>query len=102
MTGGQAANVAAKSRRMVFHYLVEEQARRQPEKPCLVMDDRVLTYAEVEAQANRWARGLARHGIGKGDPVLVMIPSGIDHVLVWLGLCKLGALMVPTRTCLGE
>ena len=86
-----------KSRELVFHYLVEDHARRTPGKPCLVMHDRTLTYAEVDEQANRWARGLARQGIGKGDRVLVMIPSGIDHVLIWLGLCKLGALIVPVN-----
>lgn len=87
----------AKSRDLVFHYLVEDHARRAPGKLCLVMDDRTLTYAEVDEQANRWARGLARQGVGKGDRVLVMIRSGIDHVLIWLGLCKLGALIVPVN-----
>jgi carnitine-CoA ligase len=97
MTSAHASSVAEKSRRLVFHYLVEDHARATPDKPCLVMDDRVLTYAEVEAEANRWARGLARHGVRKGDRVLLMIPSGIEHVLIWLGLCKLGALMVPVN-----
>jgi carnitine-CoA ligase len=86
-----------KSRDLVFHYLVEERARRTPDKACLVMNDRRLTYADVDAEANRWARGLQSRGIRKGDRVLVMIPSGIEHVLIWLGLCKLGALMVPVN-----
>jgi hypothetical protein len=34
-----------KSRQRVFHYLVEDHAKRMPDKPCLVMDDRVLSYA---------------------------------------------------------
>ena len=86
-----------KSRKLVFHYLVEERARRTPNKACLVMDDRRLTYAEVDAEANRWARGLRKRGVRKGDRVLVMIPSGVEHVLIWLGLCKLGALIVPVN-----
>lgn len=61
------------------------------------MDDRVLTYAQVDQEANRWACGLASQGVRKGDRVLLMIPSGIDHVVIWLGLCKLGALMVPVN-----
>jgi crotonobetaine/carnitine-CoA ligase len=97
MTGADASSVAEKSGRLVFHYLVEAHARATPDKPCMVMDDRVLTYAQVEAEANRWARGLAQHGVRKGDRVLLMIPSGIEHVLIWLGLCKLGALMVPVN-----
>src|SRR5215210_8013090 len=93
--GGTATE--GKSSTLVFHYLDEERARRTPDKICLVMDDRRLTYAEVDAEANRWARGLWDHGVRKGDRVLVMIPSGMEYVLIWLGLCKLGALIVPVN-----
>jgi len=86
-----------KSSRLVFHYLLEQHARVAPDRPCLVMNDRVLSYAETEAEANRWARGFARRGVRKGDRVLMMIPNGIEHVVMWLGLCKLGALMVPVN-----
>jgi crotonobetaine/carnitine-CoA ligase len=86
-----------KSRDLVFHYLLERRARETPHKPCLIMRERMLTYADVEAEANRWAHGFSSRGIRKGDRVLVMIPSGIEHVLVWLGLCKIGALMVPVN-----
>ncbi len=87
----------SKSRRLVFHYLLEDWARRAPDRTCLAMDECRLSYAETDAEANRWARGLARQGVRKGDRVLVMIPSGIEHVLIWLGLCKLGALIVPVN-----
>jgi crotonobetaine/carnitine-CoA ligase len=90
-------STAGRSGRLVLHYLLEGHARATPEKACLVMDDRTLTYAQVDAEANRYARGLARHGVKKGDRVLVMIPSGIEHVLIWLGLCKIGALIVPVN-----
>jgi carnitine-CoA ligase len=91
------AQPGAKSRQQVFHYLVEDHARRHPAKPCLVMDERTLSWAEVDREANCYGRGLAAAGISKGDRVLVMIPSGIEHVLIWLGLCKIGALMVPVN-----
>ena len=87
----------AKSRKLVYHYLLEEHARQTPDKPCLVMSDRTLTWAETDREANRWGRGLALAGISKGDRVLVMIPSGIEHVVIWLGLCKIGALIVPVN-----
>lgn len=97
MTADDMTAPLGKSHDLVFHYLLAERARRMPGKPCLVMRDRVLSYAEVEAEANRWARGLSGRGIRKGDRVLVMVPNGIEHVLIWLGLCKVGALMVPVN-----
>ena len=91
--GGIAAAPTAR----VFHYLLEDRATAAAQKPCLVMGDRSLTWAEVDAEANRWANGLAAAGVGKGDRVLLMIPSGIEHVVIWLGLCKIGAIMVPVN-----
>lgn len=84
-----------KSRRLVFHYIIEDNAAAVPDKPFLVSRERSLTYAGANAEMNRLARGFAGLGVGKGDRVLVMMPSGIDHILVWQALCKLGALMVP-------
>jgi crotonobetaine/carnitine-CoA ligase len=86
-----------KSRRIVYHYLLEDHAKRQPDKPLLMMGDRVMTYAEVDRAANSLGRGFAAHGVVKGDRVLVMLPSSIDYALVWLGLSKIGALMVPVN-----
>ena len=92
-----AAAPCAKSRKLVYHYLLEEHARQTPNKPCLVMGDRTLSWDETNREANRWGRGLALAGVRKGDRVLVMIPSGIEHVVIWLGLCKIGALIVPVN-----
>lgn len=86
-----------KSRGLVFHYLLEDHARRIPDKPCLLMDYRTVTWGELDREVNRRARGLAARGVRKGDRVLVMITSGIDHVVVWLALSKLGALTVPVN-----
>jgi carnitine-CoA ligase len=86
-----------KSRRIVYHYLLEDHARRQPDKPLFLMGDRVVTYAEADRAANRIGRGFLAAGVTKGDRVLVMLPSSIDYALVWLGLSKIGALMVPVN-----
>ena len=86
-----------KDRARVFHYILEDHAARQPDKPFLVMRERMLSYAETDAMANRVARGFGRLDVAKGDRVLVMMPTGIDFLLVWLGLCKIGALMSPVN-----
>src|SRR6201985_1457053 len=89
--------VSEKSRRIVYHYLLEDHAKRHPDKPVLLMGDRGMTYAEGDRAGNRIGRGFAAHGVVKGDRVLVMLPSSIDYALVWLGLSKIGALMVPVN-----
>jgi crotonobetaine/carnitine-CoA ligase len=82
----------------VFHYMLQNRAAAASgQKPFLVMDNRSLTWADTDEQVNRWAHGIAACGVTKGDRVLLMIPSGIEHVLIWLALCKLGAIMVPVN-----
>jgi crotonobetaine/carnitine-CoA ligase len=86
-----------KSRRIVYHYLLEDHAKRHPDKPLLLMNDRGMSYGEVDRATSRIGRGFAAAGVVKGDRVLVMLPSSIEMILVWLGLCKIGALMVPVN-----
>ena len=81
----------------VLHYILEDHAARQPDKPFVVTHERTLSYAETDALANRMGRGFAALGVGKGDRVMVMIPSGIDFMLVWLGLSRIGALLCPVN-----
>lgn len=84
-----------KSRERVLHYLLHERAARHPDKVFLTLGERTLSYAQTDAASNRLARGLTRLGVCKGERVVVMMPNGIDMALVWLALCKLGAVMVP-------
>ncbi|MDB5393382.1 MAG: putative crotonobetaine/carnitine-CoA ligase [Rhodospirillales bacterium] len=90
-------SVSTKARSIVYHYLLEDHAKRHPDKPLLLMNDRTMTYGEVDRATSRIGRGFAAAGVVKGDRVLVMLPSSIEMVLVWLGLSKIGALMVPVN-----
>ena len=50
-----------------LHVLFEDQARRTPENVAVVSADRSLTYAELNARANRFARRLVEMGVGAGS-----------------------------------
>ncbi|MEU1851504.1 (2,3-dihydroxybenzoyl)adenylate synthase [Streptomyces sp. NPDC019990] len=60
----------------------------------LVDGERRWTYAELDAEADRVARGLVGLGIGRGDRVVVQLPNCAEFVLVWFGLQRLGAVPV--------
>lgn len=55
----------------------------------------VLTYAELRGQVWRMAHALKGRGIGKGDRVGIMLPSGIEAATTLLGLAHIGAIAVP-------
>jgi fatty-acyl-CoA synthase len=53
-----------------------------------------LTYAELDAAVNEWARGLLRAGIAKGERVGIWAPNCMEWVLVQYATAKVGAILV--------
>ena len=51
-----------------------------------------LTFAEAARESARWSDALRRLGVGDGDRVVTMLPSGTDSVLAWFGLAYLRAV----------
>lgn len=70
--------------------VLEESARRLPDKVAVVDGDRRLTYAEVLTESARLAGALAARGLGKGDVAAVYVPNSAEQVTVFYALQKLG------------
>ncbi|MFC5184122.1 non-ribosomal peptide synthetase [Actinomadura harenae] len=75
--------------------LFERQAARTPEAVAAVFRDVPVTYAELDARANRVAHGLLERGVGHGDMVGVLMERSADLVAVLLGVLKTGAAYLP-------
>ncbi|WP_310963621.1 acyl-CoA synthetase [Nocardioides terrisoli] len=74
--------------------LFEHAVDAVPDRPVLVVGDRTVTYAELEADANRLAHFLTSRGIGKGDHVGIYAKNSIEHVVALLGVFKVRAVAV--------
>lgn len=70
----------------------------QPDDVFVEFRDRALTYAEVDATANRIARGLTASGVRPGDHVTIMMPNCAEFVYAVLALVKLAVVVVPINT----
>ncbi|WUI31085.1 AMP-binding protein [Nocardia sp. NBC_00416] len=75
--------------------LLRDTARRRPESPAL-LGDRTLTYAELDAAADRMAYGLLALGITPGDRVVVQLLNTPDFAIVLFGLLRAGIIPVLT------
>jgi acyl-CoA synthetase (AMP-forming)/AMP-acid ligase II len=74
--------------------LYESLADAIPDRPALVAGDRRLTFAGLEARANRLAHALAARGIGPGDHVGLYLYNGAEYVEAMLAAFKLRAVPV--------
>ena len=67
-------------------------ARRRGDAPALASAGATWTYAELEAEVEAYAAGLAAEGIAEGDVVAVHGFSRPECLLVFLACCRLGAV----------
>ncbi|HEU0053345.1 MAG TPA: amino acid adenylation domain-containing protein, partial [Longimicrobium sp.] len=77
------------------HALFEAQAERTPRAEALSFDGASLTYAELNAAANRLAHRLLERGAGPGDRVALLMPRCTELVVAELAVLKAGAAYVP-------
>ncbi|MEZ5427323.1 MAG: long-chain fatty acid--CoA ligase [Pyrinomonadaceae bacterium] len=75
--------------------LLEDTAFNSPERTAVICGDASLTYAEVNAKANRVANSLRDMGIGKNDKVALSCPNLPQFPIVYYGILKTGAVVVP-------
>ena len=75
--------------------LIEAQTRRTPARTAVRFDANALSYAELDARANQFARYLKALGIGRANRVGLCIERNVDLPAVVLGVLKAGAAYVP-------
>ncbi|MFP5284300.1 MAG: non-ribosomal peptide synthetase, partial [Thermoanaerobaculia bacterium] len=79
----------------LLHEIFAAQAARAPEAEAVVFEDRSLTYGELDAAANRWARHLRAKGVGPEVLVGVSLERSIEQIVALLAILKAGGAYVP-------
>ncbi len=75
--------------------LFEAQAARTPNAPAAAHGGTELTYAELNARANRLARLLVARSVGPECFVAVALTKSVDLVVALLAVVKAGAAYLP-------
>ncbi|MFJ4387800.1 long-chain-acyl-CoA synthetase [Pseudomonas sp. NPDC089408] len=71
---------------------VEEQARRHGERPFIIYGDQRLSYAQVNAQADRLAHVFHARGLRPGDVCALAMENRPAFFCCWFALAKLGVV----------
>ncbi|PTQ68435.1 non-ribosomal peptide synthetase [Pseudomonas sp. GV071] len=77
------------------HQLFEAQVARQPQAPALLFGTRQLSYAELNAEANRLAQHLREQGVGPDVLVGIAAERSVEMVVGLLAILKAGGAYVP-------
>ncbi|MET9599093.1 amino acid adenylation domain-containing protein [Streptomyces sp. NPDC006459] len=75
--------------------LFAEQAARTPDRTALVFEEQRLSYAELDARADRLARALVARGAGPEAVVALGLPRSADFVVALFAVLKTGAAYLP-------
>ena len=82
--------------------LLEDSARRYPSHSAFVFMDTDLSYAQINAAANKVANGLIKKGIKPGDKVAMSCLNLPYFPIIYFGILKAGAVIVPLSILLKE
>ncbi|MCP3808144.1 non-ribosomal peptide synthase/polyketide synthase [Paenibacillus sp. Lou8.1] len=82
-------------RQQTIHGLFEEQAELYPDNVAAVMNERQLTYRELNERSNRLARKLRETGVEADQLVAILAERSLDMVVGILAILKAGGAYVP-------
>ena len=74
--------------------LFEHAVDAVPERHVIQVGERKVTYAELEAEANKLAHFLSSRGVGPGEHVGIYAKNSVEHVVALLAVFKIRAVVI--------
>jgi fatty-acyl-CoA synthase len=78
--------------------VLEGWAKKRPKHKAIFFEDKVYTYEEYNAHANRYALWARSIGIKRGDAVALLMENRPEYLFAWAGLAKVGAIAALINT----
>lgn len=82
-------------------------ARRHPDRVAVAQGPQRISYAQLDADADRFANALLQRGLGKGTRIAVIAPNIPEYAVVYFGAARAGCVSAhlsiratPADTCL--
>ncbi len=78
-------------------WLLDRTVSKYPDHTAFIYYGTRLSYAQFNSLANRFASGLQRLGVKKGDRVAIALPNVPQYPIAFYGALRTGAVIVPTN-----
>lgn len=85
---------------MTIPQLLDDRARTDGDRVMVVFEDREHSYRDISERAGRVAGNLKKRGVGPGDKVALLLGNCPEYLYCFLGLGRIGAVMVPVNPTL--
>src|SRR5262245_25151662 len=88
----------AKHPTRVFPQGISELAGEHGDAPALLSDRERLSYRELAARSNRYARWALTQDVAKGDTVCLLMPGRPEFLAFWVGVTRVGGVVSLLNT----
>ena len=76
-----------------LYKILDDSARNYPENTALIFYNRKISYKELEALSNKFAKALQDLGFKKGDRAALLLPNSPQFVIAFYGVLKAGGII---------
>ena len=80
---------------VTLHALLDDAAESYPNAVATIFFNAKRTYLSISEEAWRFANGLRKLGVKKGDRVAILLPNTPQFVVAFFGALRAGATIVP-------
>ena len=81
-----------------FADVIEDLAAEKPDNIAIVSDSGNMTYAELNAAANRYARWAREQGVTPDTSIALLMENRPEYIVAWLGIIKAGGAAALINT----
>ncbi len=86
----------------LLHDALRKRAQEEPDRVAIVFENRDITFADLDVESNRLARGLRALGLESGDRLGVFMPNCPEVEIAFYAASKLGAALCPLNSSYRE
>jgi len=87
----RVASISAESANLSCDDL-EAAVDRYRDRRALTFEGRTVSFAEMDALANRYAHWAKSQGLTRGQTVALFMPNRLEYLPIWYGLSKVGVI----------
>ncbi len=87
---------------MTMGEILRRTAYRVPDKTALIMDEKSLTYDQLNRRVNRLAHALLDMSLQPGERVALLTHNSLEYYEIYLALCKTRGVLVPFNNLLRQ